>query len=87
MSKFIIPTTCIRCNQGILFPKEQKVTLQTTREDGVETEKQVDYNLCSECNNTFGSIIRIWRRPKKKDIAYFFNNRHEGIELAEGAIP
>jgi hypothetical protein len=75
------------CHQGILFPEEREVILQTTQENDMDIESVVSYKLCSECINTFGPVIRIWRRPGKKDMAYFSKNRHDGIELAEGTIP
>ncbi len=87
MNKVLIKTTCVRCHGWVRVPKARQTTLQTTYEDGVETEKQISYILCTECENKFGPIVRVWRRPEKADLAYFSKDRHDGFVLKEEAIP
>jgi hypothetical protein len=79
-SKKVLKPTCLRCENDTLAGESYHATVQI--ENGKYTSTQdMGYTLCQKCKNEYGTILRIWRRSGKEDVAYFSKDRHLGVKI------
>lgn len=79
------PPTCIRCGNNTLTGKSRSTTMQI-EDSGSSRTENVTYVICHKCIDAHGTIVRIWRRPGEKDVAYFLKDERQGVELEPGTI-
>jgi len=86
MSNKVLTPKCIKCGSGTLNGEHRKTTLETRNRLSSQSIKEIHYVICLECKNTHGTVIRVWRRYGKPDLAYFSKERNDGVKIPDGVV-